>query len=45
MSNIKSDLLGIKPGNPLSPYAKCAGIVIIARSFLDSWATPISKPI
>ncbi len=44
ISKISSDFPGISPGNPLSPYARWAGIVIIALSFFDSCATPISRP-
>ncbi len=42
---MRSAFGGIKPGNPFSPYAKCCGIVILARSPIESCATPRSNPI
>ena len=44
ISNIRSELGGIRPGKPLSPYARWAGIVIFARSPTLSWDTPTSNP-
>ena len=43
-SNTSSLFPGIKPGNPLSPYAREEGIVIFALSPILSWATPRSRP-
>ena len=44
MSNTSVLLPGMSPGKPRSPYARCCGMVIFARSPMLSCATPRSRP-